>query len=393
MKRFLVLVALAALAGCGSGTRPYAPAALTGAGPTPTPAPTAPPGVVDAYPDFSVTGPNANLAFGADGTLTTTLTVRTNAAVTAPVALSLKNPPAGVTVTFSQASVPSSSEPVSVTMTVKASDPSQSGSLIVVGKSGGVERTTGLYYTGFVAPSGFSVAIAPVAGQSDGSRTRLFDVTLSQTAGSGPISLSVDRFDLSGGDPLIPNALPLNTDVTGLPDSATLSGASQTFRLTVKLPSDAASIFYGFGVKAARGGRTEKAATQFFYAGGDSSPVTVSQQVNVSGNTDTVKLTYTPKSATFAGTVVVERIADGDLGTAPGVGALQPLPAGSVVAVLPQTLTFDGTGSPRTATFTVTAPAGTPSTTYYGIRVRSTASGSAAILENVLLLQFGFGGG
>lgn len=398
MNRSLLLAALAALfllVGCG-GSRPYAPAAFTGAGPTPTPAPTAPPGVVDTYPDFSVTVERGESfvtpVLGADGTLTVALTVRTNAALTAPVALSLKNPPAGASATFSPTSVSPSSSPVAVTLTLKVADPSKSDSLLIVGKSGSVERTTSLFYTGYVAPSGFSIALAPVAGQSSGSRTQLFDVTLSQTAGSGAFSLSVDRNDLSGDGALIPNALPSGATVTGLPDSVTLSGASQTFLLTVTLPVDATSFFYGFGAKATRGGRTESAATQFFYAGAASSPVTVSQQASVSGVVDTVKLTYTPKSDTFSGTIVVDRLPDGDLGSQGGKPLLT-LPAGSVVSGLPQTLTFDGTGSPRTATFTVTAPAGTTSANYYGIRAGATSPGSDVTLESVVLLQFGIGGG
>ena len=397
---FLALAALVALMtiGCGSGKTPYAPASYTGAVTTPTPAPTAPPTTLnDTYPDFNLTGSAVTFpapAFSPDGTLTLTLTVRTNAALTTPIALSLKNAPVGVSATFSPASVSPSSSPTTVTMTLKATDPSVSGSLNVVGKSGSVERDETIFYTGYVAPSGFAIAIVPVAGQSSSSRTRLFDVTLSQTAaGSGPISLGVNYNDTSGGDPLLPFARPAAATATGLPGSVTLSGASQTFRLTVTLPKDISSFFYGFGVTAMRGGRTEKAATQFFFAGAASSPVDVSQQVSVAGNVDTVKLTYTPKSATFAGTIVVNRLADGDLGVVPGAGVLNPLPAGFVLSGLPQTLTFDGTGAPRTATFTVTAPAGTPSTTYYGIRVGATQTGSDVTLENVLLLQFGFGGG
>ena len=117
------------------------------------------------------------------------------------------------------------------------------------------------------------------------------------------------------------------------------------------------------------------------------SPLSASPQVSVSGRTDTVVLTYTPKSATFSGTVTIDRAADGTLVDGSGT-TLAALPAGTVVTGLPMTLTFDGTGAARKATFTVTAPPGTPSTTYYGIRVKAAVSGSDAASEAVLLLQF-----
>jgi hypothetical protein len=389
------LIALVSL-GCGSGTRPYAPSGFEGVVATPRPTPT-PTGVVDTFPDFSLTAPSVFPAptLSSGGTLAVALTVRTNAAVGAPIALSLLNPPAGVTATFSPASVAPSSGPVSVTMTLRATDPSKSGSVQVLGKSGTIERTASTSYSGFVAPSGFGISIAPVGGQSNASLTRLFDVTLSQSTGSGGVSLDVDRNDRSGeAGGVIPLELPSGATVTGLPNSATLAAGEtgKTFRLTVTLPEGATNFFYGFGVNAQRGGRKEKAALAFFFSGTIGSALEATATTSVVGNTDTVKVTYTPKSPTFSGTVTVDRAADGTLTDSQTGTSLTTLPAGSTVAGLPQTLTFDGTGSPRTLTFTVTAPAGTPSTTYYGIRVRATTSSGDSLTDLVNLLQFGIGG-
>ena len=163
----------------------------------------------------------------------------------------------------------------------------------------------------------------------------------------------------------------------------------KTFRLTVTLPEGTTNFYYGFGVNAQRGGRKEKAAVAFLFSGTIGSAFEGSSTTRVSGNTDTVVVTYTPKSATFSGTLVVDRAADGTLVDSGGTN-LTALPAGSVVTSLPQPLTFDGTGASRSATFTVTAPAGTPSATYYGIRVRATTSAGDSVTELVNLLQFGF---
>lgn len=385
------LVALSlALIGCGSGgNRPYAPGAFDGtvATPTPTPTPT-PGGLSDTFPDFNITPPDfgsGTLTLAADGTLTANLVVRTNASVGAPIALSLRNPAAGVSATFSPASVTPSSNPIPVTMQLRVPNASQGGSVRIYGKSGTIERTASLSYSAFVAPSGFSIAIVPVAGQSNSSRTRQFDVTLSQTSGSGQFSLSIDSSNLSGdAGGIIPSRLPLGSDITGLPSTATLSGSSQTFRVTATLAADANPFYYGFGVRATREGRTETAAVAFLYD--TSSSFTLAQQVSVSGNTDTIKLTFTPQNPAYEGTVVVDRTPDGNLVDGSGQ-TLATLPAGTVVSGLPQTLTFDGTGQSQVATFTVTAPAGTPNNIYYGIRVKGTAIGSE--VETVLLLQFG----
>ncbi len=389
------LIALVSL-GCGSGNRPYAPSGFGGALPTPRPTAT-PGGSVDTFPDFNITVPNRFPAgtLGADGTLAVSLAVRTNASVGGSVALSLQNPPGGVSATFSPASVSPSSSPVPVTMTLRVADPSKSGSVQILGKSGTIERLASASYSGFVAPSGFSIAIAPVAGQSSASRTRLFDVTLSQTSGSGDVSLDVDRTDRSGdAGGVLGLELPSGATVTGLPNSATLAAGEtgKTFRLTVTLPEGATNFYYSFGVNAQRSGRKEKAAVAFLFAGTIGSLFEASSTASVAGNTDTVSVTYTPKSATFSGTLTVDRAADGTLVDSSGT-SLTALPAGSVVSGLPQTLTFDGTGSPRTVTFTVTAPAGTPSTTYYGIRVRATTPGGDSLTDLVNLLQFGIGGG
>ena len=116
--------------------------------------------------------------------------------------------------------------------------------------------------------------------------------------------------------------------------------------------------------------------------------LTVSRQTNGDGLTNTVKLTYTPTNSTFNGTLSVTRAADGTL-VEDGTGtALQPLPAGAVVSGLPQTLTFDGTGAPRSVTITITAPSGTSSTTYYGIRLNARYVSGDTADESVVLLQF-----
>lgn len=401
MKRLLLaLLALAALTavGCGGNT-PYSPRRFGGvvATPTPSPTPTPTPGPstgTDTFPDFNITAPFTfpGPTLGADGTLAVPLTVRTNSSLGSSITLSLQNPPAGVSATFSPATVSPSSSPVAVTMNLRVTDPSRSGTVQILGKSGTTERLASATYSGYVAPSGFAIAIAPVAGQSNGSRTREFDVTLSQTTGSGDVFLNVDRSNLSGGTVLIPLELPRAATVTGLPNSVTLpTGAtSRTFRLTVTLPEGALNFFYGFGVTAERDGRREKAATEFLYSG--ASQFTVSQSVRVSGNTDTVELTYTPLNASFTGTLTIDRAPDGTLVDGSGT-SLAALPAGSTVSGLPASLSFDGTGAARKATFTVTAPAGTPSTTYYGIRILATSPGSDARTESVLLLQFGIGGG
>ena len=395
---FLMLAALAALLtlGCGGNT-PYSPAVFGGTVAPPTSAPTPTPGPgssTDTFPDFNITAPSTFPAPtpGTDGILSVALTVRTNAAVGSAITLALQNPPVGVSATFSPATVSPSSSPIPVAMTLKVSDSSKPGSVQVVGKSGTIERLAQVNYSAYVAPTGLSIAIVPVAGQSNGSRTREFDVTLSQTTGSGDVFMDIDRSDLTGGSVLVPLKLPTAATVTGLPNSVTLpSGTTmRTFRLTVTLPADTLNFYYGFGVYAERGGRRERAATELLYAG--ESTFTVSSNARVSGNTDTVELTYTPKSASFNGTLVLNRATDGTLVDAGGT-TLASLPAGTTVTGLPQTLTFDGTGTSRKATFTVTAPAGTPSITYYGIRVRATSPGSEASTESVTLLQFGIGGG
>ena len=393
MKRTVLLfAALAALiAGCGSGKTPYSPALFGGIVATPTPGPTAPPSTGGTvFPDFNITAASVNTlpTLGADGTLSVTLTVRGTKTLTDPVTLSLKNPPAGVTATFSPASVTPTSAGVPVVATIRAADPSKSGSATILGRSGTVERTASVFYNPFVAPSGFSIAIQRVEGQSDGSRVRQFDVTVAQTTGSGEFSLDVDRSDRTGdsSSPVIPLATPAATSFIGLPLSTALAAGetSKTFRLTVTLPDGTVNFYYGFGVNAERGGKKERASVAFLYSG--ESQFNVSANASVVGLTDTVKIAYTPRNATFAGTLTVDRAADGTLG-----GDLVALPAGTVVTGLPQTLTFDGTGAARTATFTVTAPPGTSTTTHFGIRVRAATSGSDGSTEIVPLLQF-FGG-
>ena len=72
---------------------------------------------------------------------------------------------------------------------------------------------------------------------------------------------------------------------------------------------------------------------------------------------------------------------------------LRSFSARKSLTYMPKSASFDGTGTARKATFTVTAAMGTSSTTYYGIRVRATSSGSEGQTERGTLLQFGIGGG
>ena len=383
MKRFY-LFALAAfsifLIGCGGGS---SSTTTSGSGSNGA--------LSSSLPDFDLEvnfANNATPTFDANGNFQFNLNVRGNNQVTAPIALSLSNPPMGVTATFSPASVTASAAGVPVKATIHSNDPTINTEITLSGKSGTLERFATIRPNPYVAPSGFSIVIKHVS-SDDGALIRTFDVVLSQTFGSGEIALRVDKNDLTTTEyPTFPTTLPADTVYSGLPAGYTFAPGetSKTFRVTVELPISVSFGAYGFGVTAARGGRTEKAPIGIAYTGG--STFSVSGFTTLTGLNMKVDYTLTPKSATYVGAVTIDRGPDGTLTDIETGGILTALPSGATVTGLPTTLTFDGTGTAKTASFNIKLPDGTSTLFPFGIRAISKFPNGMTASESVLKLDY-----
>ncbi len=218
---------------------------------------------------------------------------------------------------------------------------------------------------------------------------RTFDAVLSQTFGSGEIALSVDKNNLTTTEfPTFPTTLPVDTVYSGLPAGYTFAPGetSKTFRVTVELPISVSFGAYGFGVTAARGGRTEKVPIGIAYTGG--STFSVSGFNTLTGLNMKVEYTLTPKSANYVGAVTVDRGTDGTLTNIETGAILTALPSGVTVTGLPATLTFDGTGAARTASFNVKLPDSTSTNFPFGIRLASKFANGTTAGESVLKLDY-----
>ncbi|MGC4047697.1 MAG: hypothetical protein QM758_28220 [Armatimonas sp.] len=214
-------------------------------------------------------------------------------------------------------------------------------------------------------PNVFTVTVVPVSGQLTSSRIRLFDVTVIEESGSGEVALTIDTANH-------PNAqgLPEGTTISGPPPVVTLPAGSMTFRVTVTLPEGATSEKYGFGVKAVRGGRTETATTAFLYQVATQFNITARAEEIFEPHRVEIEVDCKPQDSSFAGTVSVERIADGNLTDSNGQ-PLVPLPADWEIIQLPQNVTFDGTGASKNFWFFINPGVRPLQNTMYGVRIRA----------------------
>ncbi len=113
-----------------------------------------------SLPDFDLEvnfANNVTPTFDANGNFQSDMNVRGNNQVTAPIAISLSNPPAGVTATFSPASVTASAAGVPLKATIHSNDPTISTEITLAGKSGTLARFATIRPNPYVAPSGFSI--------------------------------------------------------------------------------------------------------------------------------------------------------------------------------------------------------------------------------------------
>lgn len=214
-------------------------------------------------------------------------------------------------------------------------------------------------------PNNFTLDVVPVAGQLANSRVRLFDVTLIETAGTGEITLSVDRANHTGAQ-----ELPATTTISGPPPVVTLPAGSMTFRMTVTLPEGASAQTYGFGIKAVRGGRTETDTASFVYQVATPMTITAKAEEIFEPHRVEFDVDLTPQQANFAGTVTVERVADGTLTDSNGQ-SLVPLPADWEIVQLPQNVTFAGNGATKNIRFAINPGTRPEQNTLYGIRIRA----------------------
>lgn len=195
---------------------------------------------VQVKPDFTLaTAPTAlTVKQGATGTVAITLT--RSATLTGPVALTLEGAPAGVSGTFSPASVTGTTS--TLTLSVATTAAAGTYSLTVRGRGDGVDKTATVRLTVEALPD-FSLILSPTAVSLKPGETRTVAITLARVGGF------VDAVDLT--------AEGLPTDVTAAFDPRPAPGGSAT--LTLSAGPTAAAGTYVVVIRGVGGGKSKTA--------------------------------------------------------------------------------------------------------------------------------------
>jgi hypothetical protein len=184
---------------------------------------------VTALPTFALSANPAAVSIGQGGSSTTTINVnRTN--FTSPVALSLQNPPAGITGSFNP--LPATGDQSTLTLNVAGTVATGNVTLTVLGTaSGQPDKTTTVTLT-VTPPPDYTLSVTPTSVPVNAGSTGQVTVNIARTNFTGTVNLALDAPPAGITATFNPAATTGNSSVATI--SAAASVAPGNYNVTIK---------------------------------------------------------------------------------------------------------------------------------------------------------------
>ncbi len=186
---------------------------------------------VQVRPDFSMATAPAALTVrqGASGTVTVNLVRNATFGAAVPVALTLEGAPAGVTGTFSPASVTAATSTLTLSATTAAAPGTYT--LTVRGRGDGLDRTARVTLT-VEAPPGFSMALLPIAVPVRPGESANVTITLTRVGGlADPVQFEVEGAPTGVTATFDPNPAPAGTATLRIATGAAAAAGTYVLRV------------------------------------------------------------------------------------------------------------------------------------------------------------------